>query len=174
MADRNVTLGVQTDEATINNAKKRLQELERAQQKLAAAQTKYANDSSKAGKAIKDGIEKRSRELTNEQKRLERALQNTNKAFIEQQSAANRAAQGVQAAKGGVTAQNASADALRTLGRDIRGLPSVQVPGLGVGTDTFGRAAEVAGRLGVGMKELAVAGGLAAGAVAAVAIAFKL
>jgi hypothetical protein len=67
-----------------------------------------------------------------------------------------------------------SAEALQQLGRDIRGLPSVQVPGVGIGTDTFGRASEVAGRLGVSMGQLAVGAGVAAVAVGAVAIAFKL
>lgn len=70
--------------------------------------------------------------------------------------------------------KKSGAEGLRTLGRDIRGLPSVQVPGLGIGTDTFGRAAEVLGRIGVGFKELAIGGGLAIGAVAALAIAIKV
>lgn len=180
MTDRTLTLGVQTDEATINNAKKRLQELERAQARLAAAQAKYANDSSKAGNAIKNGIEKQSKELTNEQKRLERALQNTNKAFIEQQDAASRAAKGVEAAqsasqarRGGVALGGEGAENLRTIGRNIRNLPSAQVPGLGIGTDTFGRAAEVLGKLGVSTGQVAAIAGPAALAVAAIAIGFN-
>jgi len=180
MADRNLTLGVEVDDASTNNAKKRLQELERAQERLAKAQTKYAGDSSKAASAIREGIEKRSKELTNEQKRLERALQQTSKAFIEQQSAAGRAAKGIEAAqsastqrRGGVTAGGAGAERLRTIGRDIRGLPSVQVPGIGIGTDTFGRAAEVAGRLGVSIGQLAVAAPIAGVAIVAMGLAFK-
>lgn len=62
---------------------------------------------------------------------------------------------------------------LQTLGRDIRHLPSVRVPGLGVGTDTFGRAAEVAGRLGLNLEQVAVAGAATVIAVGLIAVAFK-
>jgi hypothetical protein len=180
MADRTLSLGVQVDDASIQRGKKRLEELQRAQERLAQAQSKYAGDSSKAGRAIQEGIEKRSKELTNEQIRLERALKNTSKAFIEQQSAASRAAKGVGAAqdasserRGGVKLGGQSAERLRTIGREIRGLPSVQVPGLGIGTDTFGRAAEVAGRLGVSLGQLAAGGAVTVLAVGAIALAFK-
>lgn len=179
MADKNLTLGVQTDEATIANAKKRLQELEQAQLKLAYAQVKYANDSSKAGRAIREGIEKRSKELTNEQKRLARALRETNAALLEQQTAANRAAKGVEAAqaasvqrRGHTNPGGAGAEQLRTIGRDIRGLPSIRVPGIGIGTDTFGRAAEVLGRLGVTTGQVAAAAGPAIVAIAAIGVGF--
>lgn len=181
MADRQLTLGVQTDEATIANAKKRLGELQRAQERLAQAQVKYANDASKAGKAINEGITKQSRELEKEQKRLQRALENTNAAFIEQQSAAARAAKGIEAAqaasqerRGGPEEVLSGGKQLASIGRNIRNLPSVQVPGLGIGTDTFGRGAEVAGKLGVSLGQLAVAGGLAGAAIGALALVIKL
>lgn len=62
---------------------------------------------------------------------------------------------------------------LQSIGRNIRHLPSVQVPGLGVGTDTFGRAAEVMGKLGVSVQQLAVAAPIAIAAFAAIGIAVK-
>lgn len=62
---------------------------------------------------------------------------------------------------------------LRSVGTDIRNLPALPIPGTGISTDVIGKVLNTLGRLDVSLKDLAISGGLASGAVIAVALAHE-
>ena len=64
--------------------------------------------------------------------------------------------------------------ALQQFGREARlALPAIPIPGTTLSSESIARVVEISGRLNLRMKDLAVGGGLAAGALVAVVIAFK-
>lgn len=162
------TAGTAKARQDLANVRKEIDELKAAfnrGDKGAEAFNKELANLEKREKSIKGAIDNTTKEFTQEAAAMKAAATEARKLAAEEERLARAQAKKPKAG---------SAGALQQLGRDIRGLPSVQVPGLGIGTDTFGRAAEVAGRLGVSMGQLALGAGVAVGALGAVAVAFSI
>jgi colicin import membrane protein len=164
-------LKLKTDEGSIDRAKTRLADLAQAQKDLSRSFSAGDIDANKATKAL-GAIENEANKLNKELDKLNvpRELRVNEESL--------KAAEAKAAGGGGilneVTAGGAGgANNLSSIGRNIRYLPSVRVPGLGVGTDTFGRGAEVLGKLGVSVGQLAVAAPIAGVAIVAMGLALK-
>src|SRR3990167_2032320 len=120
-------------------------------------------------------LDKLSRALskaTSDGQKLEKTLAQVN-ARLREIGASEDEIEGVLASAGSRTSIGGSRGAaLQALGREARlSLPSFPIPGTPFSTDFIGRFAEVAGRLGLTFKDLAISGGLAAVAVAGIALA---
>lgn len=173
--DIRTLVSITTDDKGVDAARKALKSVVKEQQELTDAfkhgekDAKQFNDEmaklQKQEKGLEKAIDKATGEITDQNKAMKAAAKEAAALAREQERLARIEARKPKAG---------SAEALRQIGRDIRGLPSVRVPGIGIGTDTFGRAAEVMGRLGVTVKELAFAAGATTVAIGAVALAFKV
>jgi chromosome segregation ATPase len=172
--DIRIGIAVVSDSVGSAKARKELQEVRKsitglksefdAGDKSAAEFTKELAKLEKQEKDLKKAIDGTTGEFTAQAKAEKIAAAETKKLAAEQERLAK-----AEAKKAGQT----GADKLQQIGRDIRGLPSVNVPGVGIGTDTFGRAAEVAGRLGVSVGQLGAAGLIAAPFVIALGVAIN-
>jgi len=65
----------------------------------------------------------------------------------------------------------AGRNVLGALGTELRALPAIPIPGTGISTETPARLLQSLGRLDIGMRELAIGGGLAAAAIVGVQLA---
>lgn len=73
-----------------------------------------------------------------------------------------------------VAGRGTGAQALQALGREARlSIPAFPIPGTGLSTEAGFRVVEIIGRLGVGLKELAVVGPLGVGAVVGLGLAIQ-
>lgn len=79
--------------------------------------------------------------------------------------------EGAQAAGGGGPGRG---QALKEFGREARlSVPAFPIPGTGISTEFLFRVTEVAGRLNLSLKDLAIGGAVAVGAMIAIGVALK-
>lgn len=152
MADEQIRIGL----AVVSDAgtQKTLNDLAAVRKRIEALKAEF-----KAGSKDADAFSKEFADLEKQAKKLDKALDEVGEK------------RRINIDTGDLENKRSGSEGLRTLGRDIRNLPSVQVPGLGIGTDTFGRAGEVLGRLGVSASQLGIAGAIAAPFVIALGVA---
>jgi hypothetical protein len=164
-----VLLKVQTDRTELTNTRQQLDAFNKtlADLERQKALSRLATDSAKAvqeGKSLRTELGRMKAELvkfgasSSEVSKVVREFDRLNES-------ASRAAASASAGTGNKL--------LRSIGTDIRNLPAVNIPGAGISTDVVGKILNTIGRLNVDLKTLAISGGIAAGAIIAVGVAFQ-